>query len=941
MSAWRTVRVFLSSTFRDMDAERDHLVKVTFPALRERLLPHRVELYDVDLRWGITEDEARNSQVIPLCLEQVDQCRPFFLAFVGHRYGWVPTLVPEDARRKYPVVADFPNVSVTELEVRHGALNSPRASHALAMLRDDAALQGVPRDVLEMDFVEASAPARERLAKLRQELQHGPVPVKTYTAAWNPNRFNRSSRTAGRFVELDGFGRSVEDWLWEAIRTELRLPPEAPSIDALDAEADLHERFLEQRTRMYVGREDVYGQLRGFVLASDDRPLVLTGDSGIGKSAALARLVRSLRDDLPDIFVVPHFVGASPATSSLPRMLQRVTRELQRTFQLRLPEADSRDEMLRGFLNAIAILPASRKVALVFDGLNQLGTGSAAESLAWLPERLPPHVRVLVSFTTPAQPPRLLTAFDVRDHVKVVMAPLNEAERRQIIRAVPQLVAKTLDGQQVDRLLANPATRNPLFLTVALEELRGFGSFDHLNARIAALPAQGDAVTALFDQVFERLEQEFNQPLAAWTLRLLSCARSGLGGPELVELLSHLGDDAGDLYPLLRQIRPYLQLRDGLFDFYHASIRHAAEARYLGWSAGSSRPTESERTVRRHLLSFFRSRPLTPRSIGEIPFQLHRSADLPGLSEALSEPSFLAAAWASSKADTEFYWAEIDKWSHAAGAPDISLRGRYPAILESADQDGLVALGSLLNIQGDGRAAIRVFSRLLEGSSDSETRKVPLYHLAELGMFTDDRQLFTRSLEELEAIALVDDDPQLKHRVLGYNALLAIQVHDWFRAIDWLGRKLPLCEMLHDVAGEMMCHQNLALCHFYVRKYSRAQAHSREFIALARRQNDVRRVAEALNNLGLVERALEDFDSAMRDFEEAAVLSERQGWALNHAHALANQAITLVDFLHERHADALLLLRRAIDVAPDHLKGRLMDDERRVAAMVARRRPDG
>ena len=34
---WKTVRVFISSTFRDMHAERDHLVKVVFPALREEL----------------------------------------------------------------------------------------------------------------------------------------------------------------------------------------------------------------------------------------------------------------------------------------------------------------------------------------------------------------------------------------------------------------------------------------------------------------------------------------------------------------------------------------------------------------------------------------------------------------------------------------------------------------------------------------------------------------------------------------------------------------------------------------------------------------------------------------------------------------------------------------------------------------------------------------
>jgi len=117
MAGSRNVRTFLSSTFRDMHAERDHLIKVTFPALRERLLPHRVELYDIDLRWGITEDEARNEKVIRLCLGQVGECRPFFLAFLGDQYGWVPGRIPADATAKYPFVAQFPGVSLTDLEL--------------------------------------------------------------------------------------------------------------------------------------------------------------------------------------------------------------------------------------------------------------------------------------------------------------------------------------------------------------------------------------------------------------------------------------------------------------------------------------------------------------------------------------------------------------------------------------------------------------------------------------------------------------------------------------------------------------------------------------------------------------------------------------------------------------------------------------------------------
>ncbi len=143
-TSWRTIRVFISSTFRDMRAERDYLIKVVFPKLRERLLQHRVELYDIDLRWGITEDEAKNAQVITLCLEQVDECRPFFLVFIGHRYGWVPSDVPDATAKRFPVVSRFPGASVTELEIRHGVSPHAKGSHTLVLLRGADALLNIP-----------------------------------------------------------------------------------------------------------------------------------------------------------------------------------------------------------------------------------------------------------------------------------------------------------------------------------------------------------------------------------------------------------------------------------------------------------------------------------------------------------------------------------------------------------------------------------------------------------------------------------------------------------------------------------------------------------------------------------------------------------------------------------------------------------------------------
>jgi len=54
----RTLRVFVSSTFRDMQAERDELAKRTFPNLRRLCQERGITWADVDLRWGISTEEA-------------------------------------------------------------------------------------------------------------------------------------------------------------------------------------------------------------------------------------------------------------------------------------------------------------------------------------------------------------------------------------------------------------------------------------------------------------------------------------------------------------------------------------------------------------------------------------------------------------------------------------------------------------------------------------------------------------------------------------------------------------------------------------------------------------------------------------------------------------------------------------------------------------------
>jgi hypothetical protein len=96
-----------------MQAERDHLVRVVFPELKERCLKRHVHLIDVDLRWGVTEKQAEGAGALDICLDTIDSCRPYFLGLLGQRYGTIPNGQTD---------------SITAQEIFHGVLhdNLPR-----------------------------------------------------------------------------------------------------------------------------------------------------------------------------------------------------------------------------------------------------------------------------------------------------------------------------------------------------------------------------------------------------------------------------------------------------------------------------------------------------------------------------------------------------------------------------------------------------------------------------------------------------------------------------------------------------------------------------------------------------------------------------------------------------------------------------------------------
>ena len=66
------MRLFVSSTFKDMWNERDYLVKKVFPQLRQWCEERKLRLVECDLRWGVPKDSDTRDTLLA-CLSEIDR----------------------------------------------------------------------------------------------------------------------------------------------------------------------------------------------------------------------------------------------------------------------------------------------------------------------------------------------------------------------------------------------------------------------------------------------------------------------------------------------------------------------------------------------------------------------------------------------------------------------------------------------------------------------------------------------------------------------------------------------------------------------------------------------------------------------------------------------------------------------------------------------------
>ena len=645
----RQLRVFVSSTFRDMQTERDMLVKFIFPQLRKLCERRRVTWGEVDLRWGITDEQKSEGGVLPICLGEIQRCRPYFIGLLGERYGWVTDEIPPELIEREPWLSEHAGSSVTELEILHGVLRDPAmAEHAFFFFRDPDYLNRLPPGQ-HSDFREGPSPQEtgkfgEQEARRRAEGRH----LKLLD-------LKQRIRSSGlpvheNYRDPQELGQLVLQALTEVIN---QLYPEGSQPDPLDRLAAEHESFALSRSQIYIGRRDYFDRLDAHA-RSNEPPLVILGESGSGKSALLANWGLKYRREHPNELVVMHFVGASPDSSDWAAILGRVMAELQRRFGLPGEIPADPDQLRAAFPNWLAMAAAKGRTILILDALNQLEQRGGALELAWLPARFPDGVQLVVS-TLPGRPRQVLQA---RKWPELTVQQLEPAERAQLVRDTLQQYSKQLSSGQVERIVSDPLSANPLGLRTLLDELRLFGVHERLDQVIDAYLKTG-SLPERFALFLDRCEQDYDQDrpgLVREAMSLLWASRRGLSESELLQLLGNSGQPLPQRAwsPLHLALEQSLIDRAGLLGFFHEHLRRAVEQRYL--------PTpETRQAAHTRLADHFAVLPEhTPRQVDELPWQLMQAEDWPRLYKLLADTDMFQKLWELNRSDLETYWAAVE-----------------------------------------------------------------------------------------------------------------------------------------------------------------------------------------------------------------------------------------------------------------------------------------
>lgn len=467
---------FVSSTFKDMQGERDALHKIVLPHLREKAKAYGQNVQFVDLRWGIsTEDmdsDAGASKIMEVCLDEIENCKPYMIVLLGERYGWMPDVnLLQQALDKKKVPIECRPMSITEMEIQYGMLrNSEALDHCIFCMRDKLAEENIPKEVLE-SMVCQTEDEKVRLEQLKEHIrQTEHVHILEYRLAWDTQK--------QIFTGYDGFAERLTESLERLMTDEWG---EAMNRSWQERQWMDDKLLQDTLTGCFYGRDaEVEAALKKL---NDTQVYVLEAEGGSGKSA----FVSAMAQRIPNAHVI--YCGNSGYCTTVEQLLQVLCWRVGACMGCDTPEIGSIEKWKEQW-DTFASLKRKTPLTIIIDAIDQLYGDDALFQSWYLPAQMSDMIKIIVTTTGTVQVnPQALSGIN---YIRETLTPPNDADRLLIIQEMFYAEHKQISTEIEDAILANPCSKNMLALSMMVRRLMMLGEKDFREIQKLEKSMDGD-----------------------------------------------------------------------------------------------------------------------------------------------------------------------------------------------------------------------------------------------------------------------------------------------------------------------------------------------------------------------------------------------------------------------------------------------------------------
>ena len=564
-----TFRLFISSTFSDFLTEREILNDEIYPLINDYCMKRGYDFQLVDLRWGVNQESSLRHDTVEICLNEVRRCRdlsprPNFLIMVGERYGWVPLpstikqslfevlvsnckstekdllqqwyLLDENASEPEYCLSeregeyiDENNWAATENEIRTILLQAAKRCNL-----DDDTLQSFTSSATEKEILEGllsnSRTAENTLAFFREGYPDKDQDLSQVDDLKNRiiEKISRESST-DRIILLDytvdagyreHFKRSICDMLLKNISSEIERLQEAQEqlslMDMLEDEL-VPDQFISSR-------RDVIDKIRDYIDSDINVPLFIYGESGSGKTSALAELVSKYEGDC--FFT---FYGLGDDSFELISALSLLVESIRDKYDTYTSTVLTKYNAAEALYKNVYSIPPENNAVIIIDGLEMFQDLDHIKENV-IPESLPANVKMIISSARID----IVQLFSYPDSEHLNIDDISEEDSLKAVQEILEHKGRIITNREHQTILKDAVTGgcSPLKIKIVSDIASRWKSFH----AVKALP------TSVYDLAVEYLESMFimfghEKHLCQNAYALINVSPYGIMENELQDLL--------------------------------------------------------------------------------------------------------------------------------------------------------------------------------------------------------------------------------------------------------------------------------------------------------------------------------------------------------------------------------------------------------------------